>query len=176
MNFKPTKAVLLSALLSIGLSHTALSRVAGAKLTDIIKRSDFIVIGTVSEVTEINGYRVAKLQVEVALKGETQTRELFFLASPTWACDVSNAKTGEHGLYFLSLPAKSAQLPALQNNQPITLIQHFGYGRLLSGGQGKYRISSMIYLPEGFPVEELRPSSNERLTLISVKDIAKLIG
>lgn len=175
MNIKPTKIILISTLLSIAVSQTGYSRVASASLTEVIKGSDLIAVGTVSEVTKVNGYRVAKLKIEGVLKGNAQTSEAFFLASPTWTCDVSDAKVGERGLYFLSTQTRELEFPSRHNGQPIFLIAHSGYGRLLSHEQGKFRNSSMIDLPKSFPVEEFRQSDTVRLELISTKDVARLI-
>jgi hypothetical protein len=75
-------------------------KVARASLTDLVKNSDQIVIGTVVAVEHIEGVKVATLEVDTTLKG-VELGHLYFLAVPTWACDVSDAQLGEHILLFL---------------------------------------------------------------------------
>lgn len=175
MNIKRTHAMLFLAILSLAGSMTGFSKAASEKLITVIKRSDLITLGRVSSVTTVNGHRVAKLQIEGVLKGNSNLREVLFLASPTWTCDISDAQTGEHGLYFLSLPKNDSEFPTQHNGQPVYLIQHSGYGRMLSTGEGKFRLTSLIDLPERFPKEEGRTQNNESFTLIAGIDVARLI-
>lgn len=175
MGFKRTKAILLGAIACIALGQTAQSKEDSAKLTTVIKGSDLIALGTVSEVVTVNGYRVAKLKIEGVLKGEAQLQEAYFVASPTWTCDISDAKVGERGLYFLSPANRVSNIPPFHNGRPLFLIAHSGHGRLLRQPQGKFHISGMIILPEGFPVERVNRANGERLELVSTTDIAKAI-
>ncbi|MEP7338037.1 MAG: hypothetical protein ABI977_09865 [Acidobacteriota bacterium] len=175
MNLKRIQAAFILSILLIAGHLVAYSRAASAKLTDVIKRSDLITMGSVSGITAVNGYRVATLRIEAVLKGNTAIREVRFLASPTWTCDISDAQPGERGLYFLSLPNKETEFPSQYNGQPIYLIQHSGYGRMLTVGEGKFRLTSLIDLPEAFPKEEGRSENNERFTLIATKDVVRLI-
>ena len=175
MRFKRTKAILLGAIAWIALCQTAHSKVAQAKLADIIKGSDLIALGTVSEVVKIKEYRVAKLKIEGVLKGEAQLQEAYFVASPTWTCDISNAKVGERGLYFFSPANGNLEISPSHNGRPLFLIAHSGHGRLLRQPQGKFHISGAIILPEGFPVERVYRAKGERLDLVSTSDIAGAI-
>lgn len=175
MTLKPTRAIFFLAILSIAGCVTVYSKAASEKLTNVIKRSDLIAVGSVLEVTTVNGYRVAKLQIEGVLKGSSAVREVLFLASPTWTCDISDAQTGERALYFLSLPVNETEIPSQYNEQPIYLIQHSGYGRMLIDSGGKFRLTPLIDLPNDFPTEEGSSPNNERFTLIATKDVVRLI-
>ena len=175
MKLKRAQATVFLAILSVATSVTVFPRAASEKLPTVIKRSDLIAVGTVTNLITVNGYRVARLQIEDMLKGSASVREALFLASPTWTCDISNAQTGERALYFLSLAKKDSEFPTQHNGQPVYLIQHSGYGRMLSADEGKFRLTSLITLPEGFPKEESRTQNNERFTLIASVDIVRLI-
>jgi hypothetical protein len=75
-------------------------KVIRASLSDLVGAADQIVIGRVVAVDLVEGVKIATFEVEAILKG-AELGHLYFLASPTWACDITDAELGEHVLLFL---------------------------------------------------------------------------
>lgn len=76
------------------------AEVASTTIEEITKKSDYIVIGKVVEINNVNEIRVAKLEVTENIKGKTE-KILYFLAQSTWTCDISWAEENEEVLLFL---------------------------------------------------------------------------
>jgi hypothetical protein len=86
----------------------------------LVQSSDIIVIAKVESVSHPPiGKRYAKAKVTEVWKG-AQTERVEFLASPTWTCDISEAKKGETVLLFLKKGGKSRSYT----------IAHAGRGRM----------------------------------------------
>src|SRR5688500_11886179 len=66
---------------------------------DLASSSEQIVIGKVETVTSIEDVRVAKVAVTRTLKG-IPVNEVYYLAEPTWTCDITSAEVGETALFF----------------------------------------------------------------------------
>ena len=94
-------AVVLLALFITALNGTAEGKVAPTSLSNLTTVADQIVTGTVVAVNSVEGIQVATLEVDSTLKGPS-FGHLYFLAQPTWVCDTSEAKLGEHVLLFLN--------------------------------------------------------------------------
>ena len=77
------------------------AKVASIEFSELAKEADLIVLGMVKDVTTIQGAKLARVKVLATYKGE-KLEELFFLAQPTWTCDISEAQRGETALLFLS--------------------------------------------------------------------------
>lgn len=85
----------------------ASAKVAPTTLANLFRISDRVVIGKVSKIEKVAGFRWARLQVTQNIKG-TGADEVLFLAEPTWTCDTSSATVGEEALLFLIDAAKPA--------------------------------------------------------------------
>jgi hypothetical protein len=110
------------------------ARVASVTLRELVDRSDLIVVATVTKVEDgpadllrtlrledprLPGVKVATAQVVEAWKG-IAPREVRYVASPTWVCDISGASVGERVVLFLG---KS-------DDSPFLWIAHTGRGRM----------------------------------------------
>jgi hypothetical protein len=121
--------------LAIGLVALVLPRSVGAEvakitLSKLIDSCDLIVVARETKVEDgpatVNIEKGAESPVKVATarsvevwKGKTG-HEVRYIASPTWTCDISEAKVGEPVVLFLR-KSKTA---------PFTLIAHSGRGRM----------------------------------------------
>jgi hypothetical protein len=123
----------LSGVLALGFALSASplwARVADISLKELVDGCDLIVVATVSKVEDAPGD--LKLGEEVTVPVEIATarvlevwkgnapREVRYVASPTWTCDVSDAKVGERVVLFLKKP----------EGWPIRVIAHAGRGRM----------------------------------------------
>jgi hypothetical protein len=91
----------LTVLLALLTETSALAKVGGISFDELVQRCDIIVVAKVESVTRsISGNRFAKAKITEVWNG-AETVRVEFLASPTWTCDVSEAKKGETVLLFL---------------------------------------------------------------------------
>lgn len=70
-------------------------------MDELTRHATMIALGRVSEIMTVGGVRIAHLRVDRTLKGEPQT-DVYFVAEPSWSCDISDAREGESGLYFFT--------------------------------------------------------------------------
>jgi hypothetical protein len=77
------------------------AKVVPRTLDEVIQSSDRIVIGRVREVHRAAGHRAAEVEVKESILGTASPRRLLVLASPTWTCDLSDAKRGEIAIFLL---------------------------------------------------------------------------
>jgi hypothetical protein len=118
------------------------AEVGATKLSDLVVNCDLIVVATVESVSSpLIGKRYAKAKVAEVWKG-TKTETVEFLASPTWTCDISEAKNGETVLLFLTRSVKSRSYA----------IAHAGRGRMpvrAVNGKTYATFWADVVLPEG---------------------------
>jgi hypothetical protein len=117
--------------LIVGLSPlSGKASVAEITLRELIDMSDLIVVATVTKVEKGTTYpppaephlpppEIATARVLETWKG-THFQEVSFLASPTWTCDISDAKQGERVVLFLRSSKESR----------IYCVAHSGRGRM----------------------------------------------
>lgn len=77
------------------------SKVAPTTLQELAAHADLIVIGKVTRVVEVEGIQVAQLQVSNTLKGVPHST-IYYLAEPTWVCDITSATVAEETLFFFN--------------------------------------------------------------------------
>jgi len=99
--FRQSLAAIAGAALLLLTASPGSARVASVSLPDLVQISDQVVIGTVVRLHRISGIQVAEVAVQETLKGDSRVSRLFFLAQPTWICDVTEAEAGETALLFL---------------------------------------------------------------------------
>ena len=96
------------------------AKVAAISLDELVQGSDVIAVAKVESVSKpLVGKHYAKARVMEVWKG-SETNKVEFLASPTWTCDISEAKTGETVLLFLAKSGKARSY----------IIAHSGRGRM----------------------------------------------
>ena len=109
-------------------------------LEKMIQRSKFIVLAKVVRVKFVDGVKLAELEVTRTLKGDPSVTRLYYWATPSWMCDVSDATLNEVGIYFLweveNPSPNKAQLRFQRRARPFTqgatiyALEHSGRGRL----------------------------------------------
>ena len=83
------------------------SEVAPLPVNELTGGCDLIVVARVQSIQPAGGdKRYAKAKVSEVWKG-AQTNIIEFLASPTWACDISEAQEGETVVLFLTRTGES---------------------------------------------------------------------
>lgn len=101
------RTLLLAVLTSVLTTSQVWAEVGRGRFDDLAKGSDIIVVAKIQSVRKpIFGKHYAKAKVIEVWKGK-QTETVEFLASPTWTCDISEAKEGETVLLFLVKSDKS---------------------------------------------------------------------
>lgn len=159
------------------------------KLEDMIQRSKYVVLGKVSAVNVVDGVKLAEIEVTRTLKGDSGVTRLYYWASPSWMCDVSDAKVFEEGLYFLWYPEVSKltkehlrllrRAHTFTQGMTIYLLVHSGRGRLIPKHiEGKvyfyvHKYSDVIFPPS---IEIGRRSSEDpNLGLVPLDDVLSFI-
>src|SRR5688572_17287547 len=101
------RTTLFAILFACAVATQAFAKVASISFEQLVQNSDIIVVAKVESVSHpLIGKRYAKAKVMEVWKG-TQTERVEFLASPTWTCDISEAKKGETVLLFLTKGGES---------------------------------------------------------------------
>lgn len=120
------------------------AKVASIQFPDLVANSDLIVVAKVESVSSrLLGKKYAKARIAEIWKGAKMER-VEFLASPTWMCDISEAKKGETVLLFLTKGGESRSY----------VTAHSGRGRLpLRTVDGKSYATFWrdVILPKGTP-------------------------
>jgi len=133
-----------------------------------VQHSDIIVIAKVESVTRpLIGKRYAKAKVAEVWKG-TQTERVEFLASPTWTCDISEAKNGETVLLFLIKSEESRSYA----------IAHSGRGRMPLRTVNSKRYATFwpdVRLPKGTPTIDGPESKWDFIRSVDVEMLRNLV-
>jgi hypothetical protein len=120
INMRSKPAALLPLLWLCIVTMPAFAKVASISFDELIQSSDLIVVAKVESVSRpLIGKRYAKATIAAVWKGP-KTEKVEFLASPTWTCDISEAKKGETVLLFLIKSDESRSYS----------IAHSGRGRM----------------------------------------------
>lgn len=139
-----TPLFIVIALVILFAATQSFAKVASFEFSDLIAHSELIVIAKVESVSSpVLGKRYAKARVTEMWKG-TNVVTVEFLASPTWVCDISQAKEGETVLLFLT---KSDKLRSY-------VIAYAGRGRLplrTVAGKSYATFWPEVILPENIP-------------------------
>ncbi len=117
---------MMSMLLTYGFA-----KVVEQPLDTVLKESDVVVTGKVTKVMEFpdasnqEAIKIAEFEIDTFLKGKMSLKRLYFWASPTWSCDISDAKDGERLLLIL----KKSDKRYLEFS-PLYYIAQAGGGRM----------------------------------------------
>ena len=165
-------------LLLLVAGSSVLARVAGSSLDRLVAKCDLVVIAKVERIHNIpladgkrvHFRRVAQCRVERVLKGETTAQTVFYLASPTWTCDMSGGTENERALlclskepngFFKSTELFESKFKAIADGQPLHGLALHGGGRLqliTLSGQEYVRGNHYVRFPDGFSI---RPDPND---------------
>ncbi|MEQ1934378.1 MAG: hypothetical protein ABL962_10960 [Fimbriimonadaceae bacterium] len=165
----------LAVVIWISLAAVASASVGSIDLAELAKQTAMVVIADVRKVETIGGIKIATADVVSKVKGQPDSR-VYFVAQPTWKCDISSAAPGERVLLFLNAikDSKAKGSPDLRAaNQEIArrgaslyLIAHSGRGQIvLRKAQGwsasvehqfdkRWELQVNLVLPKGSQVKK----------------------
>jgi hypothetical protein len=163
------------------------------KLKDMARRSAFIVMGRISRIELVDGVKLAEIEVVRTLKGNPGVTRLYYWASPTWLCDVSDGEVGEEGLYFLwnldkhlsKLNQAHRQFLKKARNftqgATIHLLEHSGRGRFKPkyiDGEGYLYVHKHgdVIFPSSIKVVQRPDPKNTNLGLVRLEDVFSYIA
>jgi hypothetical protein len=167
----------------MSLPGVVLAEVAEIPLKRLVAQSDMIVVARVTKVedgradvkTEDDRFfprvKVATAEVIETWKG-TPLREVRYVASPLWTCDISDAEMGERVVLFLRS----------RKGSPIMMIAHSGRGRMpLREVEGKTYATCWdeVALPKGtttIPGSEPKYSFIRSVELTTLKELVRKNG
>lgn len=75
------------------------AKVAATTLRELTSGADMIVVGRVADILKVKAVRLAAVEVIETLKG-TPHKRIYYLAQPTWTCDITTGRIGETALFF----------------------------------------------------------------------------
>jgi hypothetical protein len=132
---------LLVTLVALLAAPQVFAEVAAISFEKLVQNSEIIVVADVEAVSKtLLGKRYAKAKVIEVWKGKP-SEKIEFLASPTWTCDISDAKKGERVLLFLMKT----------DNSRSYAITHSGRGRMpfqSIAGTNCVKFASDVILPK----------------------------
>ena len=143
----------------------SLAKVASTTLRELVAGANVIAIAEDVELFEVEGWTIARARIAHTLKGGELGPDLYYLASPTWTCDIAHGKVGEQAVLFLREPPPEYRTPRrdLGRIQPalgrntIYLVAHAGRGRMPIYFRGHSRYAEIwtndIRLPQGVTTE-----------------------
>jgi hypothetical protein len=140
----------LAALMAVvGVAARLHAKVGSVEFAALVKASDVVVLGNVVDVSTVDGVKVARVKVIETYKG-TKVDQLFFLAQPTWICDISEAMKGETALLFLTAYEdrwKGSELILLKPLPTREALQRAGVGQamfqIVDSGRGRMPLRSV---------------------------------
>lgn len=135
--------ILVGLLASVSAWVSASAAVSQTTLKHLTAVADTIVVGSVVEVTDIEGVSVAILSVAEILKGKPSPRVAYF-AEGQWLCDVTAAQPGENGIYFLE-PYEFDPAPAPRLEDPDTWSSNFKEPIGFSAGVQKLGLATPLF-------------------------------
>lgn len=106
------KSILPVTLVFLELSvFPAMGRMGRLTLNDLWQTSELVVIAQIEVVDEEfkSEHRIAHARIENVLKGSIVGGSVRYIASPTWACDVSDSQPEERVLLFLEHSSRFGQ-------------------------------------------------------------------
>jgi hypothetical protein len=127
---------------------SCIAEVATATLKNLVIYSNVIVLGKVVKISTVQHLKIAEVEVMEVLKGQINSRVLYYRANPLWACDASGGKEQEVGIYFYSDPINVSTLseedPEL-GKKLNAVIQNNNFFNLTWEGQGRFVIETAAH-------------------------------
>ena len=120
------------------LTSLCYAKLAPTTLEEVIKYSDYIVIGQVSQVFYLQGIQIAEVDVKETLKGDKK-KKLYYLVKCKFVCDEGEAKEGEVALFFFwegvnpffeATKDFTDELNKITNGASLLNITRYGEGRM----------------------------------------------
>lgn len=127
MKLRSSRILVISLFLFLTTIECA-AKVAPMPLKELIQKSQAIVIGRVVKIMTLKSpygqedNKIAELEIKQVIKGTEGEKRLYFWASPTWTCDISDARINEDVLLFLgrfSRESMTFSSPIFQGNPEI---------------------------------------------------------
>lgn len=159
---------------AIALAATAVfSKVGSIALAELFWESEIVAIGSDVRVFEQSGWRVAEFSVTRVFKGSPTPLTVYYLAEPTWACDISTASVGERSIIFLKRIRTTSGEPVADYSPgasdeerapvPLTIDDHPAY-RISHSGRGR------------MPIEHLHRTESVRLVELDLPEPLKKVA
>ena len=132
------------------------AKIAGDTLAGLAGSAERIVVARVVRLHTVGQLRVAEATVERRIKGEAAAGPIYFVASPTWTCDCSEAVSGERALLFLvkarsdevGMKGSSARVKVPQ--EPLYYLAMSGRGRMpLRTVREQHRVVAALCIEPG---------------------------
>lgn len=159
-----------------GSNFFAQAKVAPSTFDDLVKYADLIVIADVIDIHLEKKTAIAEAKITETLKGDSKLTTAYFLASPTWTCDISTANKGENVLLFLNTVKDRSEVNerAKRFERPVQLPNE-GYDPLFvlsDFGRGYMPIQAVEGKPHAdvYTVEVLLPDSIKQRAFPDEKD------
>jgi hypothetical protein len=171
----------------VALGSTDFADVGSTKLETLIDGSDLVVLGKVVSVTAVgsNGFKIAEVEITQTLRGQTESANLRYIATPMTDDDASDAQLGESALLFLRRLSKppseySADVRKITRGEPLFFIAHAGRGRLvpvrINGDDYVYfRLGRRILLPPKLSALWKQDPKDPSLGLVRLNDLLDFI-
>ncbi len=159
------------------------AKVGPTPLENLYWESEIVAIGRDRRVFEKDGWQLAEFEIQQVIKGSVSKNDtVYYLAEPTWTCDVSRAKAGSRSLLFLDAvlekvhPGKRDSAIVLgppppyetDSGETVYRISASGNGRMDLGDDDRLAIiTAVIVLPES--LEDQSISKDEYATISSMR-------
>ena len=147
--------------------------VSPISIKELVEKSAVIVVAKVTGATPQKAdevrVRIATATVLAVWKGPATLRQVHFVASPTWTCDIADAKVGETAILFL----------AHDDQQDAFVIMHAGRGRMpIEGAESDQRavIWADVLLPRGTRLYPGPEPEYAFIRAISVGDLESIVS
>lgn len=153
------KVGLIGLILVVAFYWPAIAKIGPVSLEQAVKQSTGILLGKVKKICDVNGSKVAEIEVTRALKGCMAGDIFFVYAAPTWACDISCASEGETDIMLLTTDCPifkpqekfAKAFAALAGEKNLHFFVHSGGGRIQVNGPAAEQVGEVngyINLPE----------------------------
>lgn len=139
------------------------AKVAPTPLENLYWASEIVAIGRDGRTFEKDGWRLAEFEIQQVIKGAVSANDtVYYLAEPTWTCDVSRAQPGSRALLFLHAlekvnPIKKDSAAALGPPPPYETDEGETVYRISASGAGRMDLdvddrlstfTAVVILPE----------------------------
>lgn len=157
------------------------AKVGPTPLENLYWESEIVAIRRDRRVFEKDGWQLAEFEIQQVIKGSVSANTVYYLAEPTWTCDVSRARAGSRSLLFLGAvlekvhPSKRDSVIVLgpppphetDSGETVYRISASGNGRMdLSDEDELSIITAVVTLPESLVEQSVQ--ADEYATMSSL--------
>ena len=165
-------SLVILTLISFAIVRSSFAYVGAISIQDLVQKSEVIVVARVIAATPppVDDYavRTARATILAVWKGPATLKQVEFVASPTWTCDIADAKIGETAILFLGR----------DEEQKAFVIMHAGRGRMPIDESGSERLAAIwpdVLLPRGTRTQSGPEPEYTFIRSISVAQLEKIV-